>query len=152
MVNYLGKFLPNLAEETAPLRILLKKENMFVMDKPQIEATKRLKDLLTSTPVLKFYNPNSATRIQIEKEILSVLFGCERSHEYVYGKTFTAPNDHMPLKSIFSKSLSQCPPRIQRFLLSLQRYEFDFEYIPGRALVVADTLSRAARIIQNQMV
>ena len=46
MVNYLGKFLPNLAEETAPLRILLKKENMFVMDKPQIEATKHLKDLL----------------------------------------------------------------------------------------------------------
>ena len=30
MVDYLGKFLPNLAEETAPFRILLKKENMFV--------------------------------------------------------------------------------------------------------------------------
>ena len=38
---------------------------MFVMDKPQIEATKRLKDLLTM-PVLKFYNPNSATRIKTD--------------------------------------------------------------------------------------
>ena len=62
----------------------------------------------------------------------------------MFEEKFTVQNDHMPLKSIFSKSLSQCPPRIRRFLLSLQRYEFDFEYIPGRALVVADILSRAA--------
>ena len=36
------------------------------MDKPQIETAKFSKDLLTSTSVLKFYNPNSATRIRTD--------------------------------------------------------------------------------------
>ena len=31
MVNYLGKFIPNLSDETAPLRALLRNENEFLM-------------------------------------------------------------------------------------------------------------------------
>ena len=50
----------------------------------------------------------------------------------------------MPLKSIFKKSIIKSPPRIQRFLLRLQRYNFEMHYIQGSRLTVADTLSRAA--------
>ena len=64
MINYLGKFLPNLAEETAPLRILLRKENEFVMKKPQTDAVESLQKKLTSTPVLKFYNPEAPIKIR----------------------------------------------------------------------------------------
>ena len=32
MINYLGKFVPNLSEKTAPLRELLKKDIDFVME------------------------------------------------------------------------------------------------------------------------
>ena len=183
MINYLGKFLPNLAEETSPLRLLLKKDNEFMMDEPQVDSVDRLKRLVTTAPVLGYFNSHLPTRIrtdssseglgamieqsidgnwfpvayasrsltsaeknyaQIEKETLSIVFGCERFREYVYGRKFTVCNDHLPLKSIFSKTLTSCPPRIQRFLLRLQHYDFQFEYIPGSKLVVADTLSRAA--------
>ena len=41
------------------------------------------------------------------------------------------------------KPLLKAPPRIQRFLLRLHRYDFQIEYAPGKTVVVADTLSRA---------
>ena len=34
MVNYLGKFIPNLTEHTTPLRNLLKKGVVFELQKP----------------------------------------------------------------------------------------------------------------------
>jgi len=38
---------------------------------------------------------------QIEKETLSIVFGCEKFHQFVYGRQFEVENDHQPLKSIF---------------------------------------------------
>ena len=40
---------------------------------------------------------------QIEKEALAILFGCERFHVYLYGKSFTVESDHKPLQPIFKK-------------------------------------------------
>ena len=54
-------------------------------------------------------NTSEQNYAQIEHETLSVVFGCERFHEYVYGRQFIIQNDHKPLKSIFSKSIIQCP-------------------------------------------
>ena len=54
---------------------------------------------------------------QIEKETLSIVFGIERFHEYLYGCKFTVINNHQPLKSIFSKSIISCSLHIQKFFL-----------------------------------
>ena len=54
MVNYLGKFIPNLAEVTSPLRALLKKDVAFNLQKPQLDAIEKLKTLIASAPILKF--------------------------------------------------------------------------------------------------
>ena len=61
-------------------------------------------------------------------------------------------NDHRPLKSIFNKSIVDSPPRIQRFLFKLQKYDFEFEYAPGKTMLVADALSRAQLPDSNQEV
>ena len=87
--------------------------------------------------------PYEKNYAQIEKETLSIVFGVERFHEYLYGRQFTVINDHQPLKSIFNKSISQCPPRVQRFFMQLQKYDFDLECAPGKTMVVSDALSRA---------
>ena len=78
---------------------------------------------------------------QIEKETLSIVFSCEKFHEYVYGLRFVVQNDHKPLISIYQTGLSKSPPRIQRFLLRLQHYNFQLNYVPGNKLFVADILS-----------
>lgn len=81
--------------------------------------------------------------IQSEKETLSIVFDAGNFHEYLYGYHFTVFNDYQPLKTIFNKSIAQCPPRIQRFFMKLQKYDFDLEYSPGKTMVVLDGHSRA---------
>ena len=66
MVNYLGKFITNLAEVTAPLRALLKKDVAFNLKKLQLDAIEKLNRLITSAPILKIFNPNLPTRLKID--------------------------------------------------------------------------------------
>ena len=77
------------------------------------------------------------------KKRLSILFGCSKFHDFIYGRHCEIENDHKPLRQIFKKNISKSPPRIQRFLLALQRYDFTLNYIPGKHVIVADALSRA---------
>ena len=59
-----------------------------------------------------------------------MLWGCEHFHYYLYDRRFTIETDHKPLVTALSrKSLST--PRIQRWLLHLEAYEYTLEYIPG---------------------
>ena len=69
--------------------------------------------------------------------------GCEKLDQMLYGTKFLVLNDHKPLKNIFMKNINKAPPRIQRFMMRLQRYDSQMEYAPGRTIVAADTLSRA---------
>ena len=182
MINYLGKFLPNLSKETAPLRQLLEKDAQWRFEQPHETAINTLKKMITSSPVLAYYEPKLPTRLttdaskaglgavleqnyegewkpiafasramtqceqhyaQIEKETLAIVFACERFHEYTYGKRVIVRSDHKPLTEIFSTPLNKAPPRIQRFLLRLQKYDLRVEFTPESEIPVADTLSRA---------
>ena len=65
MITYVGKFIPNLVEVTCPFLTLLKKEVEFKLEKPQLDAIRKLKLLVTTTPSLKIFNPNLQTRLAI---------------------------------------------------------------------------------------
>lgn len=80
---------------------------------------------------------------QIEKEMLAVVYGCERFYQYVYGQHVTIETDHRPLVSMYNKPLDTAPARIQRFLLRMQKFDATLEYRPGKEMYLADTLSRA---------
>ena len=62
LVNYLGKFIPNLADLTVPLCWLLKKDNDWISDYPQMQAYDKLKSEITNAPVLKYFDPELPTR------------------------------------------------------------------------------------------
>ncbi len=170
-VNYLAKFVPNLASITAPIRELLKKDIEFYWAHEQIKAFETLKKSLPDNQVefSSFFYPKKPVTVrcdasknglsavliqedrpipytryaQIEKELLSVLFALERFNSYTYGAKVLVENDHKPLEIILKRSLHDAPPRLQRMLLRLQKYDFVIKHKPGKDLVVADTLSRA---------
>ena len=80
---------------------------------------------------------------QIEKELLAIVFACGRFHQFVYGNDIDVQSDHKPLEAIMTKPLSQTPPRIQRLLIRLQKYNLTAHFVPGKLMFIADTLSRA---------
>lgn len=179
VLTYLGRFIPNLSEKTAPLRELIKKDRIFEWGESQEKAYVKLKNILCQKPCLKFFDINKPVTIsvdsskggmgavllqegfpcahasraltetqtrysQIEKELLGVWFGVTHYSQFVlFSKRFTVETDHKPLISIIKKSINSCPPRLQRMLIQLRKYDFELIYKPGKKLILADTLSRA---------
>ena len=78
----------------------------------------------------------------IERELLAVVYACERFHTYLYGRDFTVESDHKPLEMIQKKNLTAAPARLQRMLLRLQHYRLDIKYRPGKEMLLVDALSR----------
>ena len=87
---------------------------------------------------------------QIEKELLAVLFGCEKFDMYTFGRAICIESDHKPLQTIVRKPIASAPKRLQRMLLKLQRYSFELKYRKGTEMYVADTLSRLKHKQGNQ--
>ena len=106
---------------TEPLRVLLKQDVQWHWEEQQENALNKIKKVLTSKPVLCYYDVNKSVKLsvdasqsglgavllednqpvayasksltdchkgyaQIEKETLAIVFGCERCHQYLYGK------------------------------------------------------------------
>ena len=78
----------------------------------------------------------------IERELLAIVFACQRFSTYLLGRSFIAESDHKPLEMIAMKNLANAPPRLQRMLLELQRYDVTIKYRPGKEMQLADALSR----------
>ena len=90
-------------------------------------------------------SPTEQRYAQIEKECLAIVFGCDKSSQYITRRQkATVESDHKPLQSIFKKSLLEAPCRLQRMMLRLQRYNLEVIHKPGKHMYIADHLSRAS--------
>ena len=66
MINQMGKFSPNLAQISQPLRDLLSKKNSWIWERPQQEAFEKLKSEVATTCVLCHYNVDAKTKISAD--------------------------------------------------------------------------------------
>ena len=78
----------------------------------------------------------------IERELIAIVFACQRFNTYMLGRQFTVESDHKSLEMIHQKSLASTPPRLQCMLLQLQRYDLTIRYKPGKDMLLTDALSR----------
>ena len=65
-VNYLSRFMPTISEVSEPLRKLTKKNAMFMWESQQEEAFQTIKNMMSLTPVLKYYEIASEITIQCD--------------------------------------------------------------------------------------
>ena len=80
--------------------------------------------------------------LNIEHELLAVVFALERLNHYTPGYRVKVETDHEPLMSIWKKSIASTSTRVQRLLLRLLQYDIDIQYLPGKRNVIAHALSR----------
>ncbi|KAJ8890715.1 hypothetical protein PR048_010224 [Dryococelus australis] len=131
MVNYVGKFVPNLAEITEPIHQLLKESNAFLWEEPQELAFKRSNNFCTAP---QFYFTTTQIRI----------FECEQMPPHTEERHTSHHQSSAPcLVSILgNKSIDELPPRLQRYRMRLMRYTYQVKHVSGKHFYTPDTLSR----------
>ena len=66
MSQYLSKILPRLSDITKPLRDLTRQDAEWIWDEPQQSAFECLKQAVSATPVLRYYNLKKDVTIQCD--------------------------------------------------------------------------------------
>ncbi|UYV69820.1 K02A2.6-like [Cordylochernes scorpioides] len=95
------------------------------------------------------FNDSQKQYSQIEKELLSIYYGCKKFEYLLLGHTFIIQTDHQPLLPLIQKPLTDITPRLQRIVMKLFAFDFKLQYRPGKCLIVADTLSRETHPIDE---
>ena len=66
MINYLGKFLPQLSDVSEPLRNLTKEQNQFIWSKVHQDAFNKLTQLISEPPLLRYYDLEEEVTIETD--------------------------------------------------------------------------------------
>ena len=83
--------------------------------------------------------------VQLEKEVLSLVFGIKKFHQFLYGRRFTLVTDHKPLLTILGPKRglpTLAAARLQRWTLLLAAYQYDIEFRSPTEHSNADGFSR----------
>ena len=75
-----------------------------------------------------------------ELETLAMVESLDRFRMYVLGKSFKVVTDCNSMRTIMKQK--EPIPRVARWILRLQEYDFDIEYRPGASMTHVDALSR----------
>jgi hypothetical protein len=75
-----------------------------------------------------------------EREMYAITAAVKKWRHYLLGRRFRIYTDQQSLRSLFSQTIQT--PAQHKWLTKLLGFDYEIHYTPGRANVVADTLSR----------
>ena len=91
--------------------------------------------------VSRALSPVECRYSRVERECLAFVRTCERSSDFIWGKSIVGETDHKPL--IPMVTMNQLTPRIQRMRKRLMRFDIkQILHVPEKQMYTSDTLSR----------
>jgi len=96
---------------------------------------------------LRTHEKNYSTH---DLELAVIVFALKIWRHYVYGGKFEVFSDHKSLKYLFDQK--ELNMRQRRWMEFLKDYDFELQYHPGKANVVANALSRKSLHISSLMI
>jgi hypothetical protein len=86
----------------------------------------------------KAFNATQANWTTTEQELFAVVFALIKFEHFLRGRRFTLQTDHRNLLWMVQSTI----PKIQRWSLAIQEFDFEISHIAGNTNIVADSLSR----------
>ena len=126
MVNYLTRFMPHLSDLCEPIRQLTHKDVIFKWTDVQEEAFRKIKDALSSAPVLKYFDPSND----------NVVIQCDASQN---GLGFVILQDEQPVTygsrslTLAERNYAQIEKELLAVLFSVKKCH---QFIYGRKTVI----------------
>ena len=125
MVNYVQKFAPRLSEIMEPLRQLIKRENEFHWDSIHDKCVEEIKEMLSTTPVLKYFDAEKETVLQCDASEQG-LGACllQEGHPIVYASRALTSAE---------RNYAQIEKELLAIVFGVERFE---QYVYGRHVKV----------------
>ena len=136
MATYLSKYLPHLSETCEPLRRLTDKDAVWSWQSQQEDAFQNVKLLVSTQPLLKYYDLNEEVTIQCD--VSEVCLGA------------TSMQNGLPI-TYASRALSQCEQRYAQIekecLTIVYAFEIFDQYIFGRDILTVQSDHKPLEVI-----
>ncbi|GMG16831.1 unnamed protein product [Phytophthora fragariaefolia] len=145
LAGYYRRFMPSFGARMSPLTKLLRKPSEWQWGNEQEEAFRWAKAGLSRKPVLIYpgYRLPFKLTTDASKAGLGAVLSQDQGHgdqPVAYASKFVIVTDHVALKWLMTTK--EPAGRLHRWALTLQEFDFEVVYRPGRENSVADALSR----------
>ncbi|XP_049406255.1 uncharacterized protein LOC125869898 [Solanum stenotomum] len=128
-------FIKDFSKIAHPMCKLLEKEVKFIFDEACLRAFECLKEKLICAPVI--IGPDWAEPFE---ELLAVMYAFEKFRAYLLGTRVIVHTDHATLRYLMANK--DAKPRLIKWVLLLQEFDFEVKDRKGCENQVADHLSR----------
>ena len=96
----------------------------------------------------KTFNDAQENYSTTEKEMLAMVFSCEKFRPYILGSHVIIHTDHATIKYLMAKKYAK--QRLIRWVLLLQEFDLDIKDKKGNDNVIADHLSRIEKTTEEE--
>ena len=96
----------------------------------------------------KTFNEAQENYSTTEKEMLAMVFACEKFRPYILGSHVMIHTDHAVLKYLMTKNYAK--PRLIRWVILLLEFDLEIKDNNGSDNVIADHLSRLERTVGTE--